>query len=69
MSNFNNPNFHDPEIEKAILPEEGSIEAIDIFNAPPAGHSLTDAPGQWSWEKPPEIVEPEEALNFVFRKS
>ena len=68
MLDYKNPDLHDPKIEKDTLPEEGSIEAIDIFNGPPAGHSLTGAPGQWPWEKPPEFVTPEDAMEFIVQK-
>ncbi len=32
------------------------------FEAPIPGMSLTGAPGKYAWERPPEIVDPEEAL-------
>ena len=60
-----NPYSRDPEMEKMDLPEEGSIDAVDMFNAPPPGHSLTDAPNKWRWEKPPEYADPEEAMAWV----
>lgn len=60
-----NPYARDPEMEKMDLPEEGSIDAIDVFNAPPPGHSLTDDPQKWRWEQPPEYTDPEEAMEWV----
>jgi hypothetical protein len=32
------------------------------FEAPIPGMSLTGSPGKYAWERPPEIVDPEEAL-------
>ena len=59
------PFYSDPEIERLRRPRDGSIEAIDTFNAPPPGHSLTSEPQKWSWEKPPEYTVPEEAMAWV----
>ena len=49
--------------------EGGNIDDIDKFNAPPAGHSLTDAPGQYTWEKPPQFTDPEEARTFIIERA
>ena len=65
MALNSDPYYRDPEMEKLDLPEEGSIEALDRFNAPPPGHSLTDAPDTWRWEKPAEYADPEEAMEWV----
>lgn len=35
-----------------------------MFNAPIPGESLTKPPRNYPWERPPEIVDPEEALVF-----
>ena len=59
------PYYSDPEIEQARRPQEGSIDAIDRFNAPPPGHSLTSEPQKWAWEKPAEYTVPEEAMEWV----
>jgi|TARA_R100000149_G_C5879375_1_gene143853 hypothetical protein len=59
------PFYSDPEIERLRRPRDGSIEAIDRFNAPPPGHSLTSEPQKWAWEKPPEYTVPEEAMAWV----
>tara|TARA_Y100000114_G_scaffold157107_1_gene187105 strand:- start:5744 stop:6304 length:561 start_codon:yes stop_codon:yes gene_type:complete len=42
-----------------------SVQALDRFNRPPPGHSLTGPQGKWSWEKPPRFADPEEAIDFV----
>ena len=43
MPLFNpDPNYRDPDFEKRLVPEQGSVEALDVLNAPPPGHSLTD---------------------------
>jgi len=59
------PFYRDPKIEEALRPEEGSIDAVDRFNAPPPGHSLTSEPQKWAWEKPAEYSSPEEAMEWV----
>tara|TARA_R100000664_G_C2760144_1_gene150899 strand:+ start:2491 stop:3111 length:621 start_codon:yes stop_codon:yes gene_type:complete len=58
----------DSDIQAEILPEEGSVEALDMFNAPPPGHSLTDEPQKWAWENPPQYTDPEEAMSWVLSK-
>ena len=59
------PYYSDPKIEESLRPQEGSIDAIDRFNAPPPSHSLTGEPQKWSWEKPAEYSDPEEAMEWV----
>jgi len=44
-----------------------TMEKITAVAAPP-GHSLTDRPGQWPWERPPQFTNPDEALDFVLDK-
>ena len=69
MPLFNpDPNYRDPDFEKRLVPEQGSVEALDVLNAPPPGHSLTDAPGEAPWERPAIHSKPEEALSFVIEK-
>ena len=59
------PFYRDLKAEQEDLPESGSIDAIDRFNAPPPGHSLTSEPQKWAWEKPAEYTVPEEAMAWV----
>ena len=40
------------------------IDKITALAAPP-GNSLTDAPGKWPWEQPPQFVDPDEAIDHV----
>ena len=40
------------------------LDKIQALSAPP-GHSLTDTPNKWQWEKPPEFTDPNQALDFV----
>ena len=40
----------------------GSIEAKDPFAVAPPGHSLTQDNSKWAWGKPPQITDPEVAL-------
>lgn len=37
---------------------------MKMFDAPIPGESLTQPPGKFPWERPPEIVDPEEALQM-----
>ena len=45
-----------------------SVEALDKFNRPPPGHSLTGPQGKWGWEKAPRFADPEEVIDFVIDK-
>ena len=47
--------------------EEDEFDKISALAAPP-GHSLTDEPGKWPWERPPQYANPDEALDFVLDK-
>ena len=40
------------------------LDKITPLAAPP-GHSLTDEPGKWAWEKPPRFSNPDEALDAI----
>tara|TARA_R110000823_G_scaffold190615_2_gene322198 strand:+ start:227 stop:877 length:651 start_codon:yes stop_codon:yes gene_type:complete len=40
----------------------GSVEAKDDFAVAPPGHSLVDDNEKWAWGKPPQLVDPEQAL-------
>ena len=59
------PAYRNKEVEELDRPDPGSIDAIDRFNAPPPGHSLTSEPQKWAWEKPAEYTVPEEAMAWV----
>ena len=48
-----NPYYRDPKLDQALEEDLGSIESLVEFNEPPAGHSLTDTTGKWTWESPP----------------
>tara|TARA_R100001509_G_C4850597_1_gene209943 strand:+ start:317 stop:850 length:534 start_codon:yes stop_codon:yes gene_type:complete len=41
-----------------------ALDKITPLAAPP-GHSLTDEPGKWPWENPPEYADPDDAIDFV----
>ena len=49
--------------QQDTIPEEGSLEAVDPFSAAPPGYSLTQDNQNFPWENPPEISDPEEALD------
>lgn len=51
-----------------MLPKFSNKPQIDrnsSFNQPPPGHSLTDTPGKWAWERPPEFTGPSEAMDAL----
>ena len=37
------------------------------FDAPVPGQSLTDTPGNYPWEHPPQFTDPEEATEFMWQ--
>ena len=39
-----------------------------MFNAPIPGQSLTTPPKQYAWERPPEMVDPEDVLEFYINR-
>ena len=51
-----------------MLPKFSNKPQIDrnsSFNQPPPGHSLTDTPGKWAWERPTEFTGPSEAMDSL----
>ena len=36
--------------------------------AAPPGSSMTDEPGRWPWERPPQIVDPNDAIDMITDK-
>jgi len=50
------------------MQEQGSYEEPEdnIFDAPIPGQSLTDEPGNYPWEHPPQTPSVEEAADFVY---
>jgi hypothetical protein len=40
----------------------------DFLSGPIPGQSLTDTPGNYPWEKPPEMVEVEDVVKFYINK-
>ena len=49
--------------------DKRSPYSMDPFDSPIPGQSLTDEPGKWSFEKPPQIVEIDDAIAFVVEKT
>jgi len=39
---------------------------VDPFDTPVPGQSLTDEPGNYPWEHPPQYTDPEEAMSFLY---
>lgn len=39
-----------------------------MFNAPIPGQSLTTPPKQYPWERPPEMVDPEDVIQYYIQK-
>ena len=51
------------------MPQEIFKEADqNPFDAPIPGQSLTNEPGNYAWEHPPQYVDPDSAMNFVMKK-
>jgi hypothetical protein len=58
--NINDPNNN--------LVQGADTAKQDSFNFPPPGHSLTDSPDQWAWDKQPRMTDPERVVDFVIDK-
>ena len=58
--NINDPNNN--------LIQGADTATQDSFNFPPPGHSLTDAPDQWAWDKQPRMSDPDKVVDFVIDK-
>jgi hypothetical protein len=43
-------------------------EAVDFLRGPIPGQSLTDTPGNYPWEQPPEMVDVEDVVKFYVNK-
>lgn len=41
-----------------------AFDKINALSAPP-GHSLTDEPGRWAWERPPVYADPNDAIDYL----
>ena len=41
---------------------------VDPFDAPVPGQSLTDEPGNYPWEHPPQYTNPEQVVDLLFDK-
>ena len=37
------------------------------FSKAPPGYSLTQPPGKWSWEKPPQFTDPDSAVEALIK--
>ena len=49
-------------------PIKGSIEAMDPYDHPVPGQSLTEEPGKYAFERPPEIVDVDDAVQYVVER-
>lgn len=43
------------------------IDKLTPLAAPP-GHSLTGTPGQWAWDRPPQITNPDDAIDYITQR-
>jgi len=57
-----------PKNHRKTTPAKGTIEAIDPFDHPIPGQSLTEEPGKHSFERPPEIVDVDDAVAYIVDK-
>ena len=46
----------------------GEEPYFDEFNTAPPGHSLTEDNSKWPWGRPPEMVDPDQALDTLIDK-
>ena len=44
-----------------------ALDKLTPLAAPP-GHSLTGTPGQWPWERPPLLSDPNDAVDYVIER-
>jgi len=44
-----------------------ALDKITPLAAPP-GHSLTGTPGQWPWERPPLLSDPNDAVDHIIQR-
>tara|TARA_Y100000361_G_scaffold151049_1_gene167738 strand:+ start:2246 stop:2797 length:552 start_codon:yes stop_codon:yes gene_type:complete len=56
------------KIQNAQEAPAGSVQAQDPFDSPIPGQSLTDEPGKWPWDKPPEMTDVDDAVAFIVGK-
>lgn len=54
---------------RIITPTDNTIETeINEFDAPIPGQSLTDTPGNYPWEHPPRMLQPEMVLDILWER-
>jgi len=49
-------------------PVEGKQLGVDPLDRATPGQSLTSAPKDWAWEKPPQILSPKDATNMIISR-
>jgi len=50
------------------MPMQYEEPTVNPFNAPIPGQSLTDEPGNYSWEHPPQFTKVEDAADFIYER-
>lgn len=54
---------------RILTPTDNTIEPeINEFDAPVPGQSLTDTPGNYPWEHPPRMLQPEMVLDILWER-
>jgi len=54
---------------RIITPTDDAIETeINEFDVPVPGQSLTDTPGNYPWEHPPKMLQPEMVLDILWER-
>ena len=53
------------------MQKDKKLEEMEFnpFDAPTAGQSLTDNPGEFPWENPPDYTDLEEAFDYIFDRT
>ena len=57
-----------PKKDAKTPPIKGSIEAMDPYDHPVPGQSLTEEPGKHAFERPPEIADVDDAVQYIVDK-
>jgi len=60
---------HNKLMTRIITPTDDAIETeINEFDVPVPGQSLTDTPGNYPWEHPPKMLQPEMVLDILWER-
>ena len=55
------------QVKSRIRNKKQMLDKVTPLSAPP-GHSLTGPQGRWAWDRPPQITNPDDAIDFIIEK-